>query len=236
MATKQKVTLAGIVDVRGTVYGPGQILVSKEIADILIGYHEGVPGEVIADTVAELANIPASELTAEQLQQLVDHKAGQSATGPAKPVQPLPPAPEAPQAADSEQQAVTGPVLTVAEGGAQATMDELMKLDEADLRGELAEAGIAIPDDVTEKVQLAAMLADARAALDENEQPPTATQPPVAEPPKGPLPAGFPARAKLIAAGLSTVGKVKEATELPSSLTQQERDQVAAELATMLEA
>lgn len=62
---------------------------------------------------------------------------------------------------------------------------------------------------------------------------PAASEP--ADVPKGGLPAGFPGRAKLIAAGITTLAKLKEAGKdgLPKSIEGAERDQVLAELATI---
>lgn len=175
---KQQVTLNKIVDVRGTVYGPGTIEVPKEIADILVNHYDGVPGAIITDDVAELMKLPADQLTPEQLQQVLEAKGGgkKPSTGRGKqeatttqtppPVPQTPPAPPAP------------PVQS--------------------------EAGQKAEGDGGKEVQ------------------------------PGELPAGFPAREKLVAAGVTTVAQLRGLTgELEIILDQAERDQVNAELALL---
>jgi hypothetical protein len=168
---KQQVTLNKIVDVRGTVYGPGTIEVPKEIADILVNHYDGVPGAIITDDVAELMKLPADQLTPEQLQQVLEAKGGgkKPSTGRGKQeatTAQTPPAPPAP------------PVQS--------------------------EAGQKAEGDGGKEVQ------------------------------PGELPAGFPAREKLVAAGVTTVAQLRGLTgELEIILDQAERDQVNAELALL---
>lgn len=251
MPTKQTVTLGKIVDIRGTVYGPGTITVPQDIANTLIQYHEAQPGEVLSESTADLANVPASQLSADQLKALLAEKEPAqpepqrkpAAKAEAKPAPPAPPAPPTPPAPAAEPPAPTDPTpaLSVQEGGqgeGPTKVDQLMAMEEDELRAKLAERGVDIPEDVTEKAQLAVLLADADkqgegAAVDQGQGAQGGELP--AELPKGVLPGGFPGRSKLMAAGITTMAKLKEAGKdnLPGTLDQQERDLVVAELATM---
>ena len=213
----QTVTLDKIVPIKGRCYGPGTIEVSKDIADVLVKYHGASTGELKADDPNELGSIPADRLTPDQLMILLEAKQKQQKAQVAKKTE------AAKKAAK--------PVVEVVEGGQaqpDAELQEIMDMSEAEILDSLKSHGVEVAADVTEKAQMAVLLAEAvkakQAAAEESEKP---------KPANGQLPAGFPGRAKLFAAGLTTIKKLKAAkqSDWPKTLDTTERDTIKAELA-----
>lgn len=198
MATMQEVTLGNIVDVRGTVYGPGTIRVPLDIAERLIKFHDAQGGTIIAEDIADLLKMPVDMLTAEQLALVMQHKRG---------VQP--------SAAPS------------GDANSADVVQRIMALDIGEIRKQLTERGATFPGNAGKK-QLAELLAKSAGY-----QVPQAQQPPPPQLPTGTLPEKFPAREKLTELGLDTIEKVKASKpEDWHTLDQNEKDMVAAELAT----
>ena len=221
---KRTVTLSHLVDYRGTAMGPGTIFVDEATADVLVKYHDAVRGELVGDDLQPLPG-QAAEPQAEQKQagKLSDaellselQKRGLEAAAPAV------------VAVVAER-----PLVQVPEG-TPGVVAEIMQLDEAQIRKQLGEREVTIPEDATEKLQLAVLLARAagyKFVMPGEEQ---EGEQEGREIPKGALPAGFPARAKLMAAGFTTLAKLvaAKADELPE-LDQAEKDLILAELAVL---
>lgn len=209
---KTKITLDKIVEVGGRCYGPGTIEVDAKVAETLINRYGAADGSGAAKVADNLESQPVSQLTTSQLRKVLADREAKEKAGKQQPKK-------------------------VQEAGAEltdATLLQVMDMEAPAIILQLQDRAID-HDGVTEKVQLATLLADALNAetAETKKNLEAAQESQTAKPSNGQLPAGFPSRAKLMAAGLTTLKKLKAAAAdaWPKELTRTERDTINAELA-----
>lgn len=137
---KVKIHLPKIVDWKGTVFGPGEVLMDEDVAEKLIQYHDAARVREGSPDIEALRKKPAGELTADELRLLAGDKPAEKPKGGQTPKK-------------EDKKPVPPPAPT--------RMDKLMGLSEDDLRQQLNDRGVTIPAEATERAQLAALLSDA---------------------------------------------------------------------------
>lgn len=258
MAHKQTVTLSKIAVFRGTAYGPGAITVPLEAAQYFITAHGAQAGAVVNVETADLLKLPFGDLTPEEQAQVLAHyrKEEPISSAPA-----IAPAPEtavtqvAPKEITEEEKTeaarwpgVVGQILSscTEDQMRQQIIDRNQPMPEAGLeRWELAkilakaagykgvdevqplgEAEVFVLPDAPEETATPAV-----GGQQQGEQAPV--DPAAGDPPKDKqLPVKFPARAKLMKLGFTTLPLLKASTaEQWTELSTEEVDAVNAELA-----
>lgn len=210
---KITVTLGKIAVIRGNCYGPGKISVPADIAARLVKFHDAQP-----ERNAKMPEVPASLQTVTQAAAEVVDKGKAPMTAVAMILL---------QPEDEIRRQLEDKILALVEG-----MEPSIAAQQLAMAREMS-----IVDVARKLAKLAGYSGDN--LLTTEELTAARTEPKEAEPKAkttGQLRAGFPARAKLIALGITTPTKLRASKrEDWKGLDQNEQDNVAAEVALMQE-